>query len=227
MSGSDAVDHVEQLGVRLAKQPGPLAYLRREEELSTGVGDHVVAGHVAGPLVGDREDADLLDGVAEEVDPYRVLLGRAEQVDDAATYGELTTVLDEVDPYVRGVDEVVRQLCGVVVLSGPHSDRPHVAETLDLRLQQRPYGRHDHLRPRGLVGADKASQDGKPTTHRVGARAQPLVRQGLPRRVVGDRVGAQHRGDLSGQLLGFAVGAGDQQDRTFRVFREDRGEQRT
>ena len=212
--------------MRLAEQPGPLAYLWRQQELTTRVRDDMVSGHVAGPLIGDREDPDLLDGVAEEVDADRVLLGRAEQVDDAATYGELTTVLDEVDPDVRGVDEVVRQIHGVVVLAGPHGDRPHVAEALDLRLQQRPYGRHDHLRPRGFVGADNASQDGEPPTHRVGARAQPLVREGLPGGVVGDRVGAEHRGDLSGQLLGFAVRAGDQQDRTFRVLGEDRSEQR-
>ena len=41
------------------------------------------------PLVGDLEPADLLDGVAPELDPQRVLLGRREDVEDAAAHGEL------------------------------------------------------------------------------------------------------------------------------------------
>ena len=56
-------------------------------------------------LVGDREGPDLLDLVAPELDPERVLLGRREDVDDAAAHGELAAPLDQVDPGVRRLGE--------------------------------------------------------------------------------------------------------------------------
>ena len=56
-------------------------------------------------LVGDREPADLLDRVAPELDPQRVVLGRREDVEDAAADGELAAPLDHVDAGVGGADE--------------------------------------------------------------------------------------------------------------------------
>ena len=78
---------------------------------------------------------DLLDRVAEEVDPYGVLLSRREDVDDAAPDGELTTSLHQVDPGVRRADERRAQLAQVIVLPDHQSDRTKIAETLDLRMQ--------------------------------------------------------------------------------------------
>ena len=49
-----------------------------------------------------REPAHRLDLVAEELDPHGALLGRAEDVEDAAAHGELAALLDLLDPFVAG-----------------------------------------------------------------------------------------------------------------------------
>ncbi len=132
---------------------------------------------------------------------------------------ELAAVLDEVDADVRGVDQVARELVRVVVLTGRQRDRPHLAEPFDLGLEQRPYWRDDDLRARQLTVPGEATQHRQSPADRVRSRAQPLVGQCLPGRVVRHVVGPEHRGDLGGQLLGLAVGAGDQQDRCGRCPR--------
>ena len=66
-------------------------------------GAHSRLDRLEGALVGDREGADLLDVVAPELHAQRVLLGRREDVDDAAADGELAALLDQVDPGVRRV----------------------------------------------------------------------------------------------------------------------------
>ena len=65
---------------------------------------------VARALVGHREVADLLHLVAEEVDPDRMLLGRWEDVHDAAADRELAAPLDQIHPDVRGTDQIRREL---------------------------------------------------------------------------------------------------------------------
>ena len=65
-----------------------------------------------------------------------------------------------------------------------------------------------------LVVAGQPAQHGQPAADGVRARAQPLVRQRLPGRVVGDRrPRPSRRLQGRGQLLGLAVGGGDQQHR--------------
>ena len=49
-----------------------------------------------------REPAHRLDLVAEELDPHRPLLGRREDVEDAAADRELAALLDLLDPLVAG-----------------------------------------------------------------------------------------------------------------------------
>ena len=56
-------------------------------------------------LVGDGEAADLLDLVAPELHPQRVLLGRREDVEDAAADGELAPLGDQVGPGVGDVGQ--------------------------------------------------------------------------------------------------------------------------
>ena len=68
-------------------------------------------------------------------------------------------------------------------------DRLEVAEALDLRLQHRADRRDDH--PERTVAARRCpggepAQDRQPAADGVAARAEPLVRQRLPARVVGD-----------------------------------------
>ncbi len=106
----DLVEHLDQLGMLLGQVERPLADLVGEQQLAAGRGDDLGQREVAGALVGDREVVDLLDRVAEEVDPDRVLLGGREHVDDAAADRELAAPLDQVDPDVRGADQGGRQL---------------------------------------------------------------------------------------------------------------------
>ena len=56
-----------------------------------------------------REGSDLLDLVAEELDPQRLPSGRGEDVDDAAANGKLAALIDSVDTLVPGARERLRQ----------------------------------------------------------------------------------------------------------------------
>ena len=94
-------------------------------------------------LVGDREAADLVDLVAEELDAQRVVLGRREDVDDAAAYGELTAAFDQVDARVGSCSEVADGLVETDLVALVELDRLEIGETLGLRLEQRTYGRDD------------------------------------------------------------------------------------
>ena len=71
-----------------------------------------------------------------------------------------------------------------------------------------------------------AAQHGEPTADRVRAGAEPLVRQRLPGRVVGDLVLAHQRAAGRGQGLGLPVGGGDQQHRPTGPALLGRGRQR-
>ena len=54
-----------------------------------------------------RERADLLDLVAEELDPERLAAGRREDVDEPAAHRELAALLDPLDPLVAGGGELL------------------------------------------------------------------------------------------------------------------------
>ena len=98
----DLAEQLAQLGVRLGEGRGPLPYVLGQQQLTAGRRPQPVLGDLQGALVGDLEVADLLDVVAPELHPQRVLLGRREDVEDAAAYGELAALLDQLDPGVRG-----------------------------------------------------------------------------------------------------------------------------
>ena len=84
-----------------------------EQDLAAGRRPQAVLGDLEAALVGDLEPADLLDRVAPELDPDRVLLGRREDVEDAAAHGELAAPLDQVGAGVgrRGerLDDVLQR----------------------------------------------------------------------------------------------------------------------
>ena len=101
----------------------------------------------------------------------------------------------------------------VDVLTDREADRLQVAESLDLRLQHAADRGDDHLRRRQFVVVGEPSQDGQAPADGVGARAQPLVRQGLPGRVVGDLVRLEQRLQRLGQVLGLPERRGDQEHR--------------
>ena len=91
------------LGRLHRRQLGELAVLdvelgRRRELDPLGVAERALGE--------GREPAHRLDLVAEELDPHRPLLGRREDVEDAAAQGELAALLDLLDALVAGRDEV-------------------------------------------------------------------------------------------------------------------------
>ena len=211
MALGDPVQHVDQLGMGLGQLERAAAYVVGEQQLTARRGDHLGDRDVAGPLVGDREVVDLLDGVAEEVDPDRVLLGRREDVDDAAADRELATPLDHVHPHVRGPDQGGGQLGEIDVLADGEPYRLQVAEPLDLRLQHAADRGDHHFRRWELVVAGEPAEHREPTADRVRPRAQPFVRQRLPGRVVDDLVGSEQALQGLGEVLGLAEGGGDQE----------------
>ena len=215
-AGRDLVGQLEQLRVLAAELGGPLADLVGEQQLAARRRPEPL-DLLEGALVGDRERADLLDVVAPELHPQRVLLGRREDVDDAAADRELAALLDQVDAGVRrgrepAYDVLERSACRPATSStGSRS-----AEPLDLRLEHRADRRDDHLeRAVGRVGArvPEPAQHGEPAADRVAARAQPLVRQRLPARVVADQRRVDQVAQRRDQVLGLAGGRGHRQHR--------------
>ena len=103
-AGRDLVGQLDQLRVLLAQLGRTSSDLVGEQQLATRRSPEPVDG-LEGPLVGDREAADLVHVVAPELHAERVLLGRREDVDDAAADRELTAFLDQVDAGVRRVRE--------------------------------------------------------------------------------------------------------------------------
>ena len=79
-----------------ASVAGPLADGVGEQQLAARRRPQPVLGDLEAALVGHREVADLLDRVAPEVHPQRVLLGRREDVQDAAAHGEVAAPLHQV-----------------------------------------------------------------------------------------------------------------------------------
>jgi hypothetical protein len=140
-----------------------------------------------GALVRDREGTDLLDLVAPELHPGRMLVGGREDVQDAATDRELAALGDQVHPCVRHVGKPTCHVLELGLAAGDQLDRLEVAEPLELRLQNRPHRRH-HDAELAAVRVGEAAQHSQPPADRVGPRRQPLVRQRLPGRVHRDPV---------------------------------------
>ena len=71
--------------------------------------DGRIGDRVQRPLGEGREDADLLDLVAEELDPQRLPTGGGKDVDDPAPHRELPALLGSLDPFVACERERLRQ----------------------------------------------------------------------------------------------------------------------
>ena len=222
----DPLEHLGQLGVVAGQGRGAGADLGRDEQLAAGHGGELVEGPVHGALVGDGEEAHLLDGVAEEVDADRMVVGGVEDVDDAAAHRELAATLDQVDAIVGGRHELGLEAGRVVLGAGPQPHGRQPRQALDLGLEDGADGRDDHPRRRGAVGAGQAAQHREAPPDGVRARTEALVGQGLPGRVVGDSLLAEQPGQLVEQLLGLAEGGGDDEDGPVRPTGEPGDEQR-
>ena len=212
----DPVEHVGQLGVVGDQRFGTGPDLRGHQQFTAGRADHLLDLVVGGALVGDHEVAQVIDRVTEEVDPDRVFLGGGEDVDDATPDGELAASLHHVDRQVGGCDEGRRDLVDAVLLAPPQPDRRDVGQACHLRLEQGAHRGDDDPRGRPVVLAGQSPQHLQASADGVGARAEPLVRQRLPGRVVGREVRPEQGLQGGELLLRLPIGGGDQQVRTLR-----------
>ena len=233
--GRELVGDLGELGVLPTELGRAAAYVVGQQELSARWRPQaldptpLLQRHRA--LVGHVEAADLLDLVTEELHPQGVLLGGREHIDDAATHGELAALLDQVDAGVRRAGQPTHDVLELDLLTRDQLDRREVRQALDLRLEHRSHGGHDHLQ-RTVPGLVARMLD--PAEHReasadgVAARAEPLVRQRLPRRVEGHRRRVQDVGQLLGEILGLPDGRGHDQDGPAGVDQplDDEGPQR-
>ena len=200
--------------MRPAELGGATAYVLGQQQLAARRRPEPLH-RLEGALVGDGEGADLLHVVAPELHPQRVLLGRREDVDDAAADGELAAPLDHVDPGVRRLGEAAhdvlqRRVSPGASSTGSMSARPGTCGWSRLRI-----GATTTLSgPLARVGAGVAqsAQHREAATDGVAAGAEPLVREGLPARVVGHGVGIDEVGELLDQVLGLARRRGDRED---------------
>ena len=153
LAATDRVEQLPELRV-LAEQLGrPGLDVVGEQQLAARWRPQTMLGQLDRTLVGDLEVADLLDLVAPELDPERMLLGRREDVEDSAAHREVASLLDEVRAGVAGCDEVghdVGELAPGVADLQRH--RHELAQTRNLRLQHRSDRRDDDIEwPRGRV----------------------------------------------------------------------------
>jgi hypothetical protein len=136
--GSDPLEQFPQVsrGVRVlgGQRGGPGLDLIGDQQFPAGRGDDLGQRDVEGALVGYRERPDLLDGVAEEVDPDRMFQGGREDVHDAAADAELATSLHQIDAGVGGPDQVSRHVGDVVVGADGDPDGQQGAEPDHLGL---------------------------------------------------------------------------------------------
>ena len=213
----ELTQHVGQARVRDGQVGGALTHLGGKQHLPARRRPHAVLGDLERPLVGDLEPAHLLDGVAPQLDPQRVLVGRREDVDDPAADGELAAPLDQVDPGVGGSREPLDDVVQVDLVARLQGHRLELAEAGHHRLQHRTHRRHHDLHRAVLdvrgVRVRQPAQDGEAATDGVAARAQPLVRQRLPGRELDDRARLEQVTQGGGELLRLTAGRGDGEHR--------------
>ena len=196
---------------------GPVADVVGEQQLPARHGDHRIDGDLGDrALVGDGEHPHLGDLVAPELDAHRVLGRRREDVEDAAAHRELAALADHVDAGVGQVDEPRDDGVEFGLRTDGQRHRLDIGHVGCHRLQQRPRrGDHDPQRRAEalVVGMGQPAQQHQPRADGVDARRQPLVRQRLPGREHRDRL-TEHAAQFGGQVVGFAPGGGDDEQRT-------------
>ena len=214
----DLREHAREARELVLHLARPLPHGRGEQQLAARRQLDTRDGLWQRALVGDRELAELLELVAEELEPQRVLGDRREHVEDAAAHRELAAPRDHVDAGVGEVDELRGELGEVVPATACRElDRLDVGEVVGERLQRRAHRRDEHegmrLRPRTPLR--EVTQRRDPAPDRLGARAEALVRQGLPRGEVDD-LGVRSVGlEGAAERLALAAGRGDDEHGTW------------
>ena len=209
--------------------PRPLAHGLAQQQFAAGCELGVVDVAGQGTLVGNGELAQLLQLVAEELQAQRMLVGGREHVHDATAHGELSAARHHVDARVGEIDQPHAQVGEVVAATAARQhhgfDRGQVVgEGLEGRAHA---GREHELTGRVLLPRGDGPQGGDALAHRFGARAEPLVRQGLPRGEIDDRRRGQVALQRAGERLGLAAGRGDREEcARAGIRRQEAGDQR-
>ncbi len=86
-------------------------------------GDDDFVDRIDRALIRQREFANALERVAEELEPRRPVGGGREDVDETAAHGELTDRADDVDPIVTELDQAREQRLPVVLRAAPQCER--------------------------------------------------------------------------------------------------------
>ena len=163
-----------------------------------------------------------------------MLVGRGEDVEDAAAHRELPAPGDHVDARVGEVDESRREVGEVVAaVADRERDGLELGETRSERLQCGAHrGDNDDRMPRAILKpirlpVAQPAQGPDALAHRLGARAQTLVRERLPcgeLEDLGIRNEARHR---VAQRLGVAPRRHDREERLGTLARtKERREKR-
>ncbi len=148
----------------------------------------------------------------QKLQAQRVLVGRREDVEDAAAHGELPAALHHVDARVRGRDEPVGDIVQVDAVAHAERNGLKVAEAGHHGLEQRTHGHHEHADGAGVqrvIGVGEAPEDGEAARHRVRAGREALVGQRLPGGQDGDALGRQVAVQGERQVVRLATGRGD------------------
>jgi hypothetical protein len=193
-----------------------LAHCRREQELAARRELDPLDRLRQRTLVGDRERAELLDLVAEELDAHRVVGRGREHVEDPAAHRELAAPGHHVDAGICEVDELRRDLGEVVAAPARDEfDGSELGQVVGEGLQRGANrGDDDERMPRpGLLPLMHAPQRMESPAHRLGTRAQPLVRQRLPCGELEDLGVAEVRRDRRADRLALSARRRDHEQR--------------
>ena len=139
-----------------------------------------------------------------------MFLGGGEDIEDAASHGELAATLDEVGAGVGSGGEGLDHVLEGHLLAGGQRHRSQLAEALGDRLED---GAHrcddDSERPVRRVplgGMGQPAEHREPLAHGVAPGAESLVRQGLPRREVRHGIRSQAGDECGVEVLRLTTG---------------------
>ena len=160
-----------------------------------------------------REPAQRFDLDVEHVDAHRPLLGRREDVEQAAPHGELAALFDLVDALVSGADELLGALIQVEQLADPQRERVRAAARIGDLLRQRDRADYDDgpVRAGARAGASSASSAATRSPTRCGRRSEMRLVGDAPGRVVADAPGREPRAKVGRQVAGGPIVADDHQ----------------
>ena len=164
-----------------------------------------------------REPADRLDLVAEQLQPGGPVLGRAEDVEDAAADRELAALLDLVGALVAGLDQQLGDVVEVDLLALVEDEaRPGAARRRGPPRRARPrWRRRPAARRRRRLAGERVERP-DPQADEVRRRRQVRLVAGPARRVVADPARGQVGAERAGEVAGADVVGGDDQRRRGR-----------